>query len=55
MFSLNNIRMTASAVKVYPAPVLGKMGLMVKYDIPLRDVHLGFYQPLFVAAGLQTV
>ena len=55
MLSLHDIRMTASAVQVNAPPVLGEMGLMIKYDIPLRDIHLGFYQPLFVASRLQAV
>jgi len=55
VFSLYNIRMAAPAMQLHPADVLHKMGFMVKDDIPLRENHLRFNEPSFMAARLQTV
>jgi hypothetical protein len=53
MFSLNYIGVAAPAVKTYPPRLPREVRLVVKDDIPSRQIFGRFYQSSIVAAGLQ--
>ena len=55
MLALDDVGMTAPAVKVYAPSLLSKMGLVVEDNLPAGKIHFRFYQPLLMAPRLEAL